>query len=127
MAIEAVETGISEDDLLRLGTQDKWIEIVNGEIVEMNPVGLLHHLVAGNVYDILGPHIRANGLGIVFIDGLIYVLQSGTKDRVRQSRVPDISFVRNGCIPKNFKLSRPFPGAPDLAIEVISPDETADS
>jgi Uma2 family endonuclease len=121
-----VTTILTEADLLKLGAQGLRFEVINGEIVEMSPVGIRHAIVAGNAYDVLKPHVTTNKLGYVFMDSLIYVLDVDPVTGVRKTRIPDTSFVRKGRLPKDFDLSRPFPGAPDLAIEVVSPDETAD-
>jgi Uma2 family endonuclease len=127
MAIEAVGTGITEDDLLRLGAQDKWIEVVNGEIVEMNPVGIQHVVIADNVSEILRKPVKEKNLGYVFSDSLIYVLERSPNGRIKRSRIPDVSFVRRSNFPKKYDVKRPFPGAPDLAVEVVSPDESAET
>jgi Uma2 family endonuclease len=39
--------------------------------------------------------------------------------------VPDVSFIRLENIPLDWNIERPFPGAPTLAIEVMSPDDKA--
>jgi Uma2 family endonuclease len=125
MAAETVQTGATEEELLRLGAEDRLIEVINGEILEMTPVGFLHHIITGNIYRILERLVIEHRLGIVLMDGLIYILKRDKRGRVIKSRVPDTSFIRRGRVPKDFDLKRPFPGAPDLAVEVVSPDETA--
>lgn len=59
------------------------------------------------------------------MDSLIYVLEHDPEAGIRNSRIADTSFVRKGRIPPDFDLRLPFPGAPDLAVEVVLPDETA--
>jgi Uma2 family endonuclease len=127
MTAEAIETGISEDDLMQLGAEDQWIEVHNGEIVRMSPVGVQHVAIADNLYDILKPFVRTHELGHIFSDGLIYVLERSPRGKIITSRVPDVSFVRRGRFPEGLNVKKPFPGAPDLAIEVVSPQETADT
>jgi Uma2 family endonuclease len=121
-----IKTKITEADLLRLGAQDIWFEVIDGEIIEMQPVGVQHSDIAGNTYDILKPFARANKLGEVRMDSLIFVLHADSEAGIRKTRIPDVSFVRRGRLSKDFDRSRPFPGAPDLAVEVVSPDESAD-
>lgn len=121
-----ITTKITEADLLRLGAQDILFEIIDGEIIEMQPVGVQHSDIAGNTYDILKPFARANKLGEVRMDSLIFVLHVDKEGSIRKTRIPDVSFVRRGRLSKDFDRSRPFPGAPDLAVEVVSPDESAD-
>ncbi len=103
---------------------DARVEVVNGEIVTMPPVGMQHAFVVNNVYSALAGHVTANGLGYVFSDGLIYIL-SAEPEGVRGARVPDVSFVKQGRIAQGMDLRRPFPGPPDLAVEVVSPGEGA--
>jgi Uma2 family endonuclease len=124
---EAIETGVTEADLLRLGAEDQLVEVVNGEVVNMAPVGFLHHWISGRLHRILDRFVEENKSGHILMDGLIYILERSSRSKVLRSRVPDISFIRVGRIPQGYDLSKPFPGAPDLAIEVISPAETAES
>jgi Uma2 family endonuclease len=125
-AVETTKTIITEADLFRLAANDRRFEIVNGEVVDMHPVGLRHSVVAGNIHDILKAYARQHKLGSVHMDSLIYVLQERSETGIRKTRVPDTSFIRKGRLPRDFDRSRPFPGAPDLAVEVVSPDEGAD-
>lgn len=46
-------------------------------------------------------------------------------DTIRTSRIPDLSFIRRENIPQQFDYDGGFPGAPDLAVEIISPTEPA--
>jgi Uma2 family endonuclease len=123
-------TGVTIDDLLRLGS-DRWVEVVNGEIREihggeiMSP-GVIHSGIAANVYDILRAHVKATGAGIVRPDGLNYLL-SVVAGTIRESRIPDVSFVRRERVVVDFEHERCFPGAPDLAVEIVSPHEAPEA
>lgn len=121
-------TGITVDDLMQLD-EDRWFEVVDGQLVEtdMAAAGFLHIHVIINIYELLKPHVRKNRLGRVFPDGLTYNLYVDEQGKVYASRIPDVSFVRRENLPVNFDLKRPFPGAPDLAVEVVSPSESADT
>src|SRR5258707_11853066 len=92
---------ITEDDVLKLDS-DARIEVINGEMVEMTPVGGLHHFIAGNLYDILKPFVIANKLGYVFMDGLIYLMFKKSKG-LRGALVPDVSFISKAAIPANWQ------------------------
>ncbi len=115
---------ITEAELMALGSNAR-VEVVEGGIVEMAPVGMRHQFVGGNIYNALYPFVKQHDLGFVFYDGLIYLLnQEG--QHLRGARVPDISFIRKGMIPKGWNIERPFPGAPTLAVEVVSSDDDAE-
>jgi Uma2 family endonuclease len=123
--VEQVEKKlITEAELMALGSNAR-VEVVDGEVVEMAPVGLEHQFVGGNFYDPLRAFVKQHDLGFVFYDGLIYLLDPNEK-HLRGARVPDVSFVRKGLLPKDWNIKRPFPGAPTLAIEVVSPDDDAE-
>lgn len=123
MAIAEHKKLITEAEFMALGS-DARVEVIDGEIVEMSPNGVLHLFLGKNVYDLVNPFVVANNLGYVFSDGLLCVLDS-TQRGIKGAQVPDVTFIRKGSIPKKFDLSRPFPGAPDLAVEVISPGDDA--
>ena len=111
------------DELLALG-EDARIEIINGEVVEKPVAGVGHGIFGSNLYDILKPFVKARKLGAVFYDGVTYLMFSqagGLKD----SFVPDVSFIRAENIIGMIDIMKPYPGIPDFAVEVISPSEIA--
>lgn len=123
--IEQVEKKlITEAELMALGS-DARVEVVDGKVVEMAPVGIEHQFVGGNFHDPLKAYVKQHDLGFVFYDGLIYLLNQEGQGLCR-ARVTDVSFVRKGILPKGWNIKRPFPGAPTLAIEVVSPDYDAE-
>src|SRR5512145_2082582 len=89
---------LTVDDLLRLDRQDKRFEVVNGEIIEMPPASILHVLVMSTVFETLKTFVVAHYLGFVFPDNLLYVLHDDAENGVRETRSPDLSFVRKGRI-----------------------------
>jgi Uma2 family endonuclease len=113
---------VTLDDLMALG-EDARVEVIEGEVVEMSPVGFAHVQIAGNVYRILYEFVTANNLGIVSTDGLLYLLDADAA-QLRGAQVPDVSFLRQ--LPDDFDLDKPVPGAPDLAVEVVSPNDDAE-
>ncbi len=121
--ISLERTAVTLDDLMKLG-EDARVEVINGVIVEMAPVGGLHHIYGGNLLRPIDAFVLEHELGIVFMDGLLHLMNE--KDRyLRGSFAPDISFILRENIPADWNLSLPFPGVPDLAVEVISPSEKA--
>jgi Uma2 family endonuclease len=117
-------TYVTDDELMALGS-DARVEVVDGEIVEMSPVGEEHHIVTENLHDILRPYAKQHRLGPVYMDGLLYILKPEEKG-LRSARVLDLSFVRKEKLPPDRNIRRPLRIAPTLAVEVISPDEDPD-
>lgn len=109
------------EELMALGSDER-VEVIEGEIVEMSPVGGLHHFIAGNIYDELRAFTRKHDLGFVFMDGLLYLLYKEGKG-IRGAQVPDVSFIRGVDIITTWQMEQPYPGAPTLAVEVMSPDD----
>lgn len=100
----------------------KRFELVRGELIEMPGAGVLHSVIAALVYRLIFAYAEERHLGMAFPDGLGYILRRGP-DIVR---IPDASFVSNkrfseGDLPSGF-----CEGAPDLAVEVVSPYDMAE-
>jgi Uma2 family endonuclease len=130
MSIQEVaqETIYTEDDVLRLSNQQDGLvyELHDGELIRMSANGFMHVMVTGNAYSVLRDFAHPRKLGYVAGDGLIYVLYIHPVTRKRTLQIPDCSFIRKEHVPKDYDFSRSFPGAPDLAIEIMSPDDTAE-
>jgi Uma2 family endonuclease len=122
----SIKTPITIDDLVNMD-EDQWIEVSNGEIVEtdMSAASYLHAIINDNVYGLLRTYVKSKHLGRVFGDGLTFVLNVDSKG-IQYARIPDCSFVRHDNTKPDFDITGFFIGAPDLAIEVISPSETAE-
>lgn len=103
-------------------TDDKQ-ELVRGELRVTPPAGGPHGGAGTNLVIALGAFAQRTRLGRVFGDGVAYVLT-----RIPHTvRVPDVSFVRADRLPANGLKPGPLQLAPDLAVEVLSPSETASS
>lgn len=113
---------LSLDDLLKLG---KGTEIINGVVIRKNASGMLHQLVSQNIYHSIDTYLNQFNFGVIFSAGLTYLMFSDTKG-LKDSFVPDISFICLANILPMSDNSKPYPGIPDLAVEVISPGEEAD-
>jgi Uma2 family endonuclease len=95
-------------------------ELVRGEVRVMTPASGRHGLIVGAIYSALDSFVEANGLGVCFPDNTGFNLP-GLPDTVRS---PDVAFVSNARIPPE-GIGAGFPRvAPDLVVEVLSPDET---
>jgi len=118
MAVE--EKLITADDLWALSGKNQKFELVRGTLVEMTPTGEAHMVIAAWLTYLITGYVEAHDLGQVTASEGGFIL-STDPDTVR---APDIGFIARA------RLSAPtseryFPGAPDLAVEVISPGDTA--
>lgn len=95
-------------------------ELVKGELRKMSPSGSEHAVIIGKLTVRLGQHVEANNIGIYFGAEAGFKIASDP-DTVR---APDLAFVRRERIPESGIPKKFWPGAPDLAVEVISPGDT---
>ena len=94
----------------------KYYELVRGVPRVSEPPGGVHGVIAGRIMARLGHHVERLGLGTVMVEAG-YVLQRAP-DTVRG---PDVSFVSLARLPPERIPEQFIPGAPDLAVEVLSP------
>jgi Uma2 family endonuclease len=95
-------------------------ELVRGELVMMTPAGFEHGRIVVNVTAPLADFVKKNKLGIV--TGAETGFHIGRDpDTVR---APDVAFVRADRVPATPTVGF-FSGAPDLAVEVLSPNDRA--
>lgn len=111
---------MTADDLWRMPRDGRRHELIRGELRSMAPAGADHGDVTNNFAFLLTAHVRAGALGRVF----------AAETGFRLARNPDtvvgadVAFVRAdripaGGVPKGF-----WEGAPDLAVETVSPSDT---
>lgn len=109
---------VTADELERMPEDDYRYELVKGRLIRMSPVGYDHGRIVAGFGSLLQQHVKLRQLGDVLIE-LGCKLESNP-DTVR---APDIVFIRRDRIPpapKGF-----WKGAPDLSVEVLSPDDRA--
>lgn len=95
-------------------------ELVRGELVMMSPAGFEHGVIAGEIYGHLFNFVKQNRLGVVTAAETGFKI-SQNPDTVR---APDVGFIRTDRVPK-VRTRGYFAGPPDLAVEVVSPDDRA--
>lgn len=110
---------MTAEDLMRMPDDGFRYELVKGEIRKMAPAGAPHGHVAVQVTWRLAQYVEANNLGAVF------AAETGFKiardpDTIR---APDVAFVSRSRIPPGGIPSGYWQGAPDLAVEVVSPGD----
>ncbi len=111
---------ITADDLLRMPDDGFRYELVEGTRRQMAPAGHQHGRIAINVTLPLAQHVKANNLGVVYAAETGFKLASDP-DTVR---APDVAFVRRERVEAVGDSRGFWPGAPDLAVEVISPGDS---
>ena len=94
-------------------------ELILGEIIMMSPAGAEHGVVALRIGRFLGEFVDRNALGAAFGAETGFKIDT-LPDTVR---APDASFVRKSRL--DGRITRKyFDGPPDLAVEVVSPDDS---
>jgi len=104
------------EELARAGDVGR-CELVRGELRMMIPPFAEHGRVTMNLGTPIDIHVKAQGLGTVFAAETGFLL-ARDPDTVR---APDVAFVRSDRDPTPERGY--YPGAPDLAVEVLSPDD----
>jgi Uma2 family endonuclease len=106
------------EDLLKMPEDGFRYELVQGELIKMAPPGFEHGGIAVNIIGPLDQHVRANNLGMVVSE--VGFQLAHNPDTVR---APDVAYVRQERLQQIGKPKEYFPGAPDLAVEIISPND----
>ena len=117
MAVE--QKLMTAEDLLRLPYDGLRHELVRGELRTMPPGGWGHGKHTSRVDWSLGPYVATHGLGEVATNETGFLLTTNP-DTVR---APDVAFVRRERLDQADPERDYYPGPPDLAVEVISPND----
>ncbi len=105
---------MTEEEFMRLPDDGRKYELVDGEAKEV-PAGFEHDVIVMRIGFLMYPfaqkvgYLAASSAGFRMVTGNI--------------RSPDISFVLRERLPEGKPPKEFMDGAPDLAIEVISPNE----
>ena len=111
---------VTAEDLLRMPDDGMRSELVKGGLREMPPAGSEHGAIAMNIGISLGSHVKVNGLGRVYTAETGFRLSSDP-DTVR---APDAAFVSRERVEAAGRVTGFWPGPPDLAVEVVFPNDT---
>jgi Uma2 family endonuclease len=109
------------EDLLAM-PDGKRYELVDGRLVERN-MGAESSEVGGNLYFHLRLFCQDRNLGIAWPADSGYQCFPQDPGRVRK---PDVSFVRRGRLPGDVSPDGWVKIPPDLAVEVVSPNDSAE-
>lgn len=115
-------THITAEDLARLPDDGFRYELVAGELRKLSPAGWKHGNVVSRLHAIVAHHIYEERLGEAFGAETGFLI-ARNPDTVR---APDFAFIHQDHLPADPPQQAYWPGAPDLAVEVLSPGETVD-
>lgn len=108
---------ITADEFLKLlDTEDRRVELIAGEVVEMSTGGPVHEQAKANLNEILVAWLLQHRAGKVYSESA-YRLEDSIV------LIPDLSVLGNERL--KLSIEERFRGAPDLAVEIVS-SETAD-
>jgi Uma2 family endonuclease len=107
---------VTAEELARLPDDGYRYELVEGRLIRMSPVSFEHGRVVAKLGFLLSRHLEHQSVGTVGMD--VGFKLASNPDTVRG---PDIAFVRQDRVPASGRGF--FKGAPDLVIEVLSPDD----
>ncbi|MDY7004610.1 MAG: Uma2 family endonuclease [Cyanobacteriota bacterium] len=110
---------LTDQEFQALSEDGSHYELINGEVVDMGNSGMEHGNITAYLCGLIELYARPKKLGVTCDSSTAFTFKSGNK------RSPDISFVSKDRLlglkrlPKGY-----FQGAPDLAVEVIYPNNT---
>jgi Uma2 family endonuclease len=110
---------MTADALLSVPDDGMRRELIEGEVRVMEPSGFGHGVVAGRIGRRLAGHVEEHRLGVTLTADPGFVLATAP-DTVR---APDVAFVRQERYEAIGHTVKYWPEAPDLAVEVVSPND----
>ncbi len=125
MAVQALPTSVTTesappvtgDELYRMGDLGR-TELVRGEIVRMSPTGFTHGYIESNFAAVLKTFVQQQKTGRVS-SGEVGIYTGRNPDSVRAA---DVAFISNERMAQ-VKSQSYLDVAPELVVEVLSPDD----
>ncbi|MFP4440552.1 MAG: Uma2 family endonuclease [Chloroflexaceae bacterium] len=116
----AVETKLTVADLAQIADPEQLYDLVNGELLAMPRPKYRHGCGAVRLSTLIGNYADTHNLGDVVTEtGFILACNP---DVVRG---PDLAFIAAARVPEESEWDNYFAGAPDLAVEIVSPSDNA--
>jgi Uma2 family endonuclease len=112
-----IRAPVSVDEFWHLARRVPRAELVGGQVIELVPPGFRHGALVVGLGQRLFEHVAARGLGVVVSDAGFTL--SAAPPTVRG---PDLAVVLKTRLPSPLPVKF-FDGPPDLAVEVLSPDD----
>ncbi|QIN83800.1 Uma2 family endonuclease [Rubrobacter tropicus] len=110
---------VTAEELLNMPDDGTRRELVRGELRETTPAGDEHGYLALEIAAELRNHVKANKLGRTYTAETGFKISSDP-DTVR---APDAAFVGQERVEAAGRISGFRSGAPDLVVEVVSPND----
>jgi Uma2 family endonuclease len=113
---------VAPESLEILSEPEGLYEVIDGRVVEKQ-IGAYECWLVGVVFELLNRHVKDNSLGRA-VPEMIFDF----RPVIKRERRPDVAFIsfdrwaRNRPVPQ----TRSWAVVPDLAIEIVSPTNTAD-
>ncbi len=121
MTIAAEQTIWTDEAFMALPEDGHRYELVNGELVDVGNSGMEHGYIASNLMIFLGGFVRSHKLGVMCDSSTAFAMKAGNK------RSTDISFIAKERLQGIKRLPKGyFQGSPDLAVEILSPNNTVE-
>lgn len=99
---------------------EAWGDLVDGRLVREPRPNMWHSIIETTLVRELEAWIRPRRLGFVFVEGGFLL-----REEPPTVRGPDVAFVSSARVPLEGLPAGFWPGAPDLAIEILSPSNRA--
>ena len=117
--MDTTEQCITAAELLCLPANGHRYELRQGALLQMSPAGPRHGRLAMRLAAHLFQHVEAHNLGTVYAAETGFQLQRDP-DTVR---APDVAFISRQRLDAIGEPEGYWPGAPDVAVEIISPHD----
>ncbi|MBW4579000.1 MAG: Uma2 family endonuclease [Tildeniella nuda ZEHNDER 1965/U140] len=121
MTIATEKKTWTDEEFMALSSGGHRYELIDGDLADRDNSGMEHGGIGSFLGGLLAIHVRQRKLGTVCDSSTAFTLKSGNK------RSPDVSFVAKERLKG---LKRPprgfFQGSPDLAVEILSPNNTVE-
>ncbi len=118
LPVETPRLQMTEEEFVAWCDEDTKAEWVDGEVVVHSPANLQHVNLAGFLLIVVRLFATQRDLGVVYGPELQIRLSS-----LRRRRVPDLLFIAKERM--SIIQATEVDGAPDLIIEIVSPDSPA--
>lgn len=111
---------MTAEELLRLPRGRARFELIRGELRVMEPGGYEHGQACGEALFLLKAHVREHGLGGGAVGAETgFILES----EPLTVRAPDAAWLSPETRGREGRVTGYWPGAPDFAVEVVSPGD----